>query len=181
MYSHKDILRAIQMKKFIIEPFSHEMLEPNSVFVHIDDEIAIAKKGKVDPVRTKAYDKFFTKKKIDAKNGFVLKPGMLILGRTKERVGVSEHLGVLIDGRSTLSRLGVSVTQTAMIIEAGHGTPEPRKIVLEISNSGPFDVVLSRNMRIGKLMLFDLKSKSAILYDSYGKYGKKRDELLPRA
>ena len=124
--------------------------------------------------------KLFDKKKITSK-GFTIGPGQFILARTRERIALNKRLAMLVEGRSTLARTGISVTQTAMVIEAGHGVPNPRKIVLEVSNAGPFEVTLFPGMRIAKGTIFELKTPTNVLYDSYGKYGTRKnlDELLP--
>jgi len=77
--------------------------------------------------------------------------------------------------------MGLVATQTAPVIQAGHGVPEMRKIVLEISNNGPFNIVLKPGMVIGQLIFFRLDTPTNVLYDSFGKYGKRKekDALTP--
>jgi dCTP deaminase len=179
VYSRIDILRVIKNGELKIEPFSAKSTKPNAVVFHLDSEIAVAKRGNVDPLTCGDFSKFYEKKKVRGR--FLLKPKEFILARTLERVGLSDRLAMLVEGRSTLARLGVSVTQTAMVIEAGHGTPRPRKIVLEICNSGPLGVYLTPHMPIAKGTVFPLDTPADVLYDSYGKYGRRKDpdELLP--
>lgn len=181
MYSRIDILKAMQQKRLRIEPFDPDLLKPNAVSFTLDSEIAVAKRGSVDALALKGIEKLYAKKKLKGGGRFVLKPHMFILARTREKVGLGSNLAMLVEGRSTLARLGVSVTQTAMVIEAGHGMPKPRKIVLEIANSGPFNVSIAPGMRIAKGTIFELKTPTDLLYDSYGKYGTRhdKDELLP--
>jgi deoxycytidine triphosphate deaminase len=53
--------------------------------------------------------------------------------------------------------------------------------VLEISNNGPFNIVLRPGMIIGQLIFFRLDTPTNVLYDSFGKYGKRKekDALTP--
>jgi dCTP deaminase len=181
MYSHQDILKAIEKKELFVEPFNEKALRPNALALMLDSEIAVPKKGKIDPLKTENYGKFYKIIKLKPKQKFGLKSGAFILARTKEKISISNKLGVLLDGSTTLARLGISVAQTAALVHTGHGVPVPRKIVLEIKNNGPFAVSLTEGMHIAQLAVFELKTPSKILYDSIGKYGQPeyRDKLLP--
>lgn len=180
MYSRIDILNAVKKGDLKIKPFNKKMLQPNSLKVHLDNEIVVALKGRIDPVKTSDFEKFYKKIKLGSK-GFEFKPGMFILGRTSERLSFSKKVCGLIQGRTSLARIGIEVTQTAPLIHSGHGVPKPRKIVLEMSNSGPFTVIISPGMVIAELAFFELKTPTDILYDFFGRYGKRKDldELLP--
>ena len=178
MYSRIDIIKAVKKKDISIKPFSRGNLQPNSYKLHLDSEIAIAKKGRINLLTTEDFEKFYDKKEI---RKIVLTPKRFILAKSMERLFLSKNIGAFVNGRSSLSRVGISVTQTAPIIQAGHGVPRPRKIILEISNGGPFEVVLTPKMAIAEICFFELKTPTNILYDSFGRYGTRRDrnELLP--
>lgn len=181
MFSKIDILNAMSMNDIKIEPFEADLLLPNSLKVRLDSEIAIAKKGKADPSKGDGLEKLYQTKKLKPQEEFVLKPKQFILARTLESFSLSSKVSCLVHGTSTLARLGLSVTQTAPVIQAGHGVPTMRKIVLEISNNGPFNIVLRPGMIIGQLIFFRLDTPTNVLYDSFGKYGKRKekDALTP--
>ena len=180
MYSRTDILKAIKSKDLVIEGFDKkEHLGTTTIHFHLDEEIAVPKKATIDYEKTTNFDKYF-KKQLIGKNGYKLKSGAFILARTAERIGISKKLIMLVDGRSTLARLGIS-SELSKIINAGHGVPNPRKIILEIKNNGPFDIILRQGMEIIKGLIFKLDTKSDTAYDSHRIYGLSlyRDELLP--
>ena len=184
IYSRIDILEAVKRGWLVIEPFDERLLKPNAIAFRLDSKIAVPKGGLVD-LKTD-FSKFFEEKRID-ENGFLLKSGQFILARTYEKIALNNRLAMFIEGRSTLARLGISVTQTAMTVEAGHGflaekRARPRKIVLEIKNDGPFDFILKPKMRIAKGIIVELKTPSDIYYDAYGKYAREalEDTLWPR-
>jgi dCTP deaminase len=181
MFSRVDILAALQQKHLVIEPFDKKSLDPNAYTLHLDDEFAVAKKGVIDVEKCSDFSKYYGREKIKKGKSFLLKPRMLVLARTAEKIALSGVLGMMIDGRSTLARLGIDVTQTAMLIESGHGIPNPRKIVLEISNTGPFTVHLRPGMQIAKAIVFELRHPTDVLYDKHGKYGTREeiDALTP--
>lgn len=180
MYSDRGILKLIDSGALKIIPFNKKNLQPDSYKIHLDSLVAIGLRGKVNPLKVRDYSKFFKKKRV-SKDGFVLKPGDFILARTVEKFSIPLNVSGFITGRTGLARVGVSVVQTAPLIHSGHGLPIPRKIVLEISNSGPFDVVLSKGMVIGKIVFHRLETSASKAYDSIGRYGKRKDlnALLP--
>jgi len=181
MFSRIDILNALNMGEIKVEPLDQKLLLPNSLKVRLDNELAIAKKGKIDPNKADGFDRLYQTKKLKAKEQFVLKPRQFILARTIEALALSNRVSALVHGTSTLARMGLVATQTAPVIQAGHGVPKMRKIVLEISNNGPFSISLKPGMVIGQLIFFRLDTPSNVLYDSFGKYGKRKekDALTP--
>ena len=180
MYSDNGILKLIDSKLLKIIPFNKKDLQPDSYKIHLDSLVAVGLGGKVNPLKVKDYSKFFKQTRV-GRTGFVLKPGAFILARTSEKFSIPLNVSGFITGRTGLARVGVSVVQTAPLIHAGHGVPKPRKIVLEISNSGPFDVVLTKGMVIGKIVFHKLETRASRSYDSIGRYGKRKDlnALLP--
>ncbi len=186
MYSNLDILRAIKSGELLIEPFDPRMLKPNAISLRLDNVFAIPKGGEIDPISSQDVSDYYEIVEIGEEEKFALAPGDFILARTYEKVALSNKIAMLVEGRSTLARLGISVTQTAMVIESGHGFPEkhlakPRKIVLEIANVGPFNVYLTPGMKIAKGTIIELDTPTDMPYDSIGRYGKKKDldDLLP--
>ncbi|NYZ80190.1 dCTP deaminase [Candidatus Micrarchaeota archaeon] len=178
MYSDADIIKAVKKKHLKIIPFDERNLQPDAYKLHLDSEIAIPKRGLIDPTKTIHYDGNFMKGWAE---GFVLNPGKFILARTTERFAIPQDLVGIVNGRTGLARLGISVVQTASLIHAGHGVPHSRKIVLEIFNAGSFDVILRRDMTIGEIAFAELTTPARKTYDSFGRYGKRdnKDELTP--
>ena len=78
-----------------------------------------------------------------------LEPRRLVLGKTLEYVTLPSHLAARIEGRSSLARFGLSVHITAPTVMAGF----KGRLVLEMYNSGPFRIELSRGMKIAQLIL----------------------------
>ena len=176
MLSNIDIENAVKSGEIKIVPFEKKLLEPNSIYFRLDNKIAVPKNGTVDLENEENFSKFFDEKIVEE---VVLKPGDFILARTLEQVSISNKYSMLIEGRSTLGRLGVSVVQTAMTVESGHGTPTPRKIVLEIKNNGPFIIRLLPGMKIAKGIFFKLNTPTTIPYDEYFKYGADPERIVP--
>jgi dCTP deaminase len=88
----------------------------------------------------------------------VVKPGGFLLWQTKEMVGTPEdgaQLICFIDGKSTRARTGLVVHLTAPTIHAGWGA---WPITLEISNLGPFHLVLQEDDVIAQITVATISS-----------------------
>jgi len=85
--------------------------------------------------------------------GFLLHPGKLTLGWTKEFVDLqtTARLAARIEGKSSLARLGLAVHTTAPTIHAGFRG----QIRLEMVNHGPLPIRLRTGMRVCQL-IFEL-------------------------
>lgn len=85
---------------------------------------------------------------------FVLKPGKLVLGKTREWVSLpilhdATSLAARVEGKSSFARCGLLVHFTAPTVHAGFsGT-----ITLELINLGPLDIALYPNMPICQLII----------------------------
>lgn len=96
--------------------------------------------------------------KLTAEQPFVLRPGLLVLGQTLERVELpiredGECLAARVEGRSSYARCGLLVHVTAPTIHAGFsGT-----IALELHNLGPLGIALYPGTPICQLILETVK------------------------
>lgn len=166
MLSDKDILKAINDGLLKIEPMYKNTLRPAAVSLQLGEQILVPKSVKLIDFRAATeikYDKYT----IQDKEPFILKPQQFVLGHTKELITVSNKLGFIIEGRSTLARLGVSVKQSATIVDPGH---KERPLTLEIYNCGPSPVTLYKDMSIAKAVIFKLSSESSRAFDDYDRY-----------
>jgi len=91
-------------------------------------------------------------------HGFDLKPGMFILGWTRESIGLPtrSQLAARVEGKSSLARLGMVVHLTAPTIQSGFGATgkdtKGQSLQLEICNHGKLTVRLDVGMRICQLI-----------------------------
>jgi dCTP deaminase len=92
----------------------------------------------------------YTKKKTLTDEGYVLAPDAFILAWTHEQINLPNHSRVAarVEGKSSLSRLGLAVHVTAPTIHAGFEGP----IQLELCNHGLFSIRLTPGMPICQLI-----------------------------
>lgn len=88
---------------------------------------------------------------IDSNDGYLLKPGTLLLAWTREVVNlkIRARLAGRVEGKSSLARLGLTIHMTAPIIHAGFNG----KIVLEVFNHGRLKIRLRPHMRFCQFVL----------------------------
>lgn len=166
MLSDISIKKYLESGDIIIDPWHEDMMGAARVTLHLGKKILVPKGRVVVDVMKKTvpmYDAITLKKG----KPFRFKSGMFILGETHEHVGLSEKVGMLIDGRSTLGRVGLTVTQTSMIIDTGQ---KPKTMTLEIKNNGPHDIMLYLGMKFCRACFFKIDPPASIRYDTDGKY-----------
>ena len=100
-----------------IDPWDDKRLNPNSYNLRLADELMVYGKTfpgwEDDPIQLLDMKAEIptTTIKIPEK-GYVLKPGVLYLGRTMERTETHKFVPML-EGRSSIGRLGISIHETA--------------------------------------------------------------------
>lgn len=155
--SDKDIKRYLKEGKLKIEPLDEEHIQGACVDLSLGNEFRIFKvisTPYIDPkLPVDGYTEVF---KTSDDKPFVLHPGEFVLGCVKEYIKMPEDLMGIVDGRSSLGRLGVVVHATAAGINPGwEGI-----FTLEITNIGKMPVALYPGMKICKLVLHKLSSKA---------------------
>lgn len=112
------ILSGLEIRKRLhgdieIEPFAESRLNPNSYNLTLSPELLVYDADVLDMKRPNS-----TKKIIIPEEGMVLQPGTLYLGRTNEYTG-TENLVPMLEGRSSVGRLGLYIHVTAGFGDVG--------------------------------------------------------------
>lgn len=170
MLSDKDILTALNDGLLTITPFDTSQLRPAGITLSLGHEILIPQPVELIDLKTDV-DLTYDHAEITTDKPFIIHPQQFVLAHTEEIVSVGAKLGFTIEGRSTLARLGVSVEQSATIVDPGH---HERPITLEIYNCGPSPVTLYRGMSIAKCLVFRLSSESNRSFDEYARYASQK-------
>ncbi len=165
MLSNVSIQQYLDSGDIIIDPWDGDV-DAGRVGVHLGSKILIPVGDMVIDVKNKVLPEY-QEIILTPDRPFRLDPGMFVLGETHERMGLSEKIGALIDGRSTLARLGLMVTQTAMIIDPGQ---KPKTMTLEIKNNGPHAINLYPRMKFCRVCFFLLDPPATMRHDSTSKY-----------
>lgn len=183
MLSNEDIKRALETGDLVVSPFIPGAIKASGVTMHLGETLLKPLPGKVVDVKNGITPDYLEIEITDSKP-YPLQPGEFLLGHTFECVTVGARLGFLIEGRSTLARLGMTIVQTAMLVYPGH---RERPVTLELANHGPNTILLYPRMKIARVALFELRTPCSDQYDDKGKYREQqsvgrpifKNEILP--
>jgi dCTP deaminase len=164
--SDVDIKKAIKSGEIVLTPFTPNRLQPASYDIRLGNKFIVNDESSthiIDPVK-KIYAKT---REIEIKDGeeFVLHPGMLVLGTSKEYFGSDEYL-VQVGGKSSLARVGLMIHNTAGIINPGHFLC----VTLELSNQNNVPIIIRPGMDIAQLTFSRLTSPTEGSYKKLGRF-----------
>lgn len=150
MLSKKTILEYVKCGKISIKPhFDEQQLRPLGLRLHLGKEILRPKdQGLIDLSQQDVQSTEYEEQDI-TQDGLLLMPGDFVLGATAEAIQVDPSMYCVLDGRSTLARLGITIHATAHVIDGNNF--EHRTVVLEIKNNGLAAVKLPYLYGIGML------------------------------
>jgi dCTP deaminase len=151
-----EIIKAIATKKVQISNFSKSQIGCASIDLTLDKKLRIfTAHTNIIPVLEKTDYKSITKV-VDITKGYILMPGELVLGITKEKITLPSNICGWLNSRSRFARLGLVSHTTAPFIAPGISN----KQVLEIFNAGNHPLLLKPNVRICQLVLQECKGNA---------------------
>ena len=149
------IIEEVKKGNIIIDPLNLDQINPNSYNFRLGNTIKIYK-NKILDARTKNE----TQDLEIPKEGLLLKPNVLYLAHTKERMG-SEKYVPIIRGRSSTGRLGLFVHITADLIDIG--SVNQWTLMLHAVQ----DVIIYPNMLIGQVTFWTVRGKINLYSGKY--------------
>jgi dCTP deaminase len=164
MLSDKDIREAIEKNHIMIDPFDIEAVGPCSIDLKLDSVFRIYNPGPPVDIRSDVPLDSGTNLVNTHGEPFMILPGQFILGQTLERIRLSAKYAALLEGLSSVARLGI-IVHAAGLVNPGTGTKEPGKLTLEIYCENLSPVLLYPGMRIVQIMFVPLTKPATIGYD----------------
>ncbi len=154
--TQKEILKEIAKKRIIVEPFDLTTVGPASIDLKLDKELRVFKQDKSAVEMKEGVDYKEVTDLIDISKGYLLKPGELVMGITKEKITLPEDICGWLQSRSRFARFGLMSHITAPFICPGVSNRQ----VLEIFNAGPRTLKLIPGVKICQLILQTCKGKA---------------------
>lgn len=151
--SHQTIEKYIDEGKIIVKPsFDKKDLRPVGIRVHLAKDILVPEPGQVVELTKPRELKY---REVDlTKEEFYLEPEQFVLSATYEAIETPKNVLAILDGRSTVARLGLTTHITASVVD---GTLEgPHAPVLEIKNIGNFKIKLNFKDPIAMMVFAEL-------------------------
>ena len=166
--SNVDIKEYLRKGKIQITPApKEEQIGPASIDLTLSNEFWRVKKFKeIDLGKTKVKD---ASEKFIASN-IKLKPGEIVLGKTVERITLSNNICGRLEGRSSFARLGLAVHVTSGFIQPGSNNHQ----VLEIVNLAPYSITIRAGMRISQVIFEETRTGTSKPYAKFGKLARKQ-------
>lgn len=153
--SDKMLRDYIQRQAIRIFPeFNLRDIRPAGIRLHLGSDLLVPVEGQLVDLGAPEEIKFDKVNIIE--NGYLLKPGKFVLGSTYECFQVPRNIVCHIDGRSTMARIGLAIHCTSGIIDGNY--EEARSVVLEMTNHGPFDIILRYKAALAMLSFNQLTS-----------------------
>ncbi|MCL2351374.1 MAG: dCTP deaminase [Firmicutes bacterium] len=115
------ILSGLEIQKRLggqikIIPYDEKLLNPNSYNLRLHDELLVYEAGTAGYLDMKKPNP--TRKIVIPEDGLIIQPGILYLGRTVEMTE-TDGLVPMLNGRSSVGRLGLSIHVTAGVGDVG--------------------------------------------------------------
>ena len=170
MLSDTLIHSRIKELQFLAEnpdfPFSERQIQPCSVDIRLSEKIWVPSRAvrslslsPTVPLGRDVSDRFKSKR-IKLDKGFKMAPGAFILARTYESFAIPNDLTAAIIGRSSIGRLGVSVSAPSGFINPGWRGHMPLMLI----NHAPFPIHVFPYVSICQLVLRQIDGEVASPY-----------------
>lgn len=160
--SDKDIEDYLFSGKLIVSPHKEKNIYPASYIFHLGWQLLRPFGNDLIDFKKKLMPEYEEINLTD--NGYILQPNEFILGQTLELITLCSEIGMIIEGRSSLARVGIEVTQTSTFIEPDHSNSI---ITLEIKNNGKSPFALYPEMKFAKGIFTKLLNPSSTSSSSY--------------
>lgn len=132
-----------------LDPYDPDLVQPASVDVRLGNEFRVMRNSRlthIDPFEPQ--ERLMDTVSVPDGDPFVLHPGEFALGHTAEIIGCPDDIVGIVNGKSSLGRLGIQVHATAGFIDPGFkGT-----VVLELSNVANLPILLRPGMKIAQMV-----------------------------
>ena len=182
LLSDTDILRAVDAGDIRLDPFDEKLVQPSSVDVRLGPDYSVMEPD-LDYDNYSAVfvnripENLFTRHRI-AGWGLNLRPGEFVLCSTLEVLTLSDRFAAVLEGKSTLGRLGLQIHATAGFIDPGFSG----QVTLEMSNIGKHPIQLNKGDLVGQLCFMPMSTPVAKPYghpDLRSRYQNQRGATPP--
>jgi len=170
----------LDLGSFVLEPFDPERVQPASCDMTLYPELLVplfTRTNSVIDLRTDDPEELVRKEVMGPDDRYLLKPGAVVLGCTREVLKVPPYLLARVEGKSTLGRLFIAVHVTAGFIDPGF----QGQVTLEIVNHGPWTIALYPGMNIAQVNIAKMSGYVAKPYGSEGLGSHYAGQMGPKA
>lgn len=165
--SDSEIIKCLNDRIIDINPLVLNNIQPSSIDLTLSDDIEILTSNETLDLsqvkNTEVLDRLVLKSKIG--DGYILEPGCMVLGYTKEELCFTTQVNGRICNRNSLARWGLDASLGHYINPNFKG-----RMPLVIRNVGPLKLILHSDMKICQLELHLLSFSSIRNYENRHDY-----------
>jgi dCTP deaminase len=177
--SDRTIREEIDRGRIVIEPLSSDCIQPASVDLHLDKKLLTFKSQRypayIDVRRN--LDHLNELVELEEDNAFFLNPGELVLVSTLESITLPDDIVGRLEGKSSLSRIGLVIHSTAGYVDPGW----QGHLTIQLSNVAKLPITLYYRMKIGQISFLRLTSPVDRLYGTAELGSKYQGQTEPTA
>jgi dCTP deaminase len=147
--SDRSIRDLVAEGRLVISPYDAALVQPASVDVRLGRQFRVMRNSRmthIDP--TVDNDGLMETVEVPDGEPFVLHPGEFALGHTAETFELCDDVVGIVNGKSSLGRLGLQVHATAGFVDPGFAGV----IVLELSNVATLPILLRPGMKVAQMV-----------------------------
>jgi dCTP deaminase len=137
-----EILLQIRKGRITIEPYDEDAVGPASIDLTLDDKVRVFSAG--EHITDADTDYRTITDLVDISQGYLLAPGELVLGITREKLTLPEDVCGWVNSRSRYARIGLMSHIAAPFLAPGISNRQ----ILEIFNAGRHRIRLTPGMKI---------------------------------
>lgn len=149
-YSDVDIRAAIEDERIIVEPIEESQIQPASIDCRLGTQFLIPCKRKSIDISSPVEYKEFNGDK------FVIRPQCFVLATTMERVSLGVDILAMVQGRSSIGRMGLFIQNAGWVDPGFDG-----QITLELYNAGNSSILIEAGRRICQLAFAECKTPAS--------------------
>lgn len=135
----------------LITPFEENLVQPHSYDLTLAGEFVIfrsCKPHEIFDLKESKIEDFTTRILADE---LILQPNDFVLGVTIQHFKLPPNVTALVEGKSSIGRLGLLIHDAGFIDAGFEGT-----ITLEIKNLNSFPIKMYKGMKIAQIIFFDV-------------------------
>lgn len=147
--SDQSIRELVESGHLVLDPYDPASVQPASVDVRLGGQFRVMRNSRMTHIDPSVdNDGLMDTVEVPAGEPFVLHPGEFALGHTAESFRLPDDLVGIVNGKSSLGRLGLQVHATAGFVDPGFAGV----IVLELSNVATLPILLRPGMKVAQMV-----------------------------
>lgn len=158
--SDRDIKKYLKTRKLIVDPLLEEHIRPAAIDLTLHENFRVFRNNSHTHIDVREEFDVTELVKANKDGSVIIHPREFILGSTKEVITLPNNLIGLLEGRSSLGRIGLIIHATASFVQPGFSG----YLTFEMSNISNLPIKLYAGMRVAQIAFLTMSSPVAVDY-----------------